>query len=322
MTLGANDGAVYHIVGWLCRGDRDAQQASTVQLLVSGITYSHHYWDSTYEPATYSFVHAANARGYATFAIDRLGIGRSDRLPADKLTLQTHATAISQVISGLRSGAIGGTAFRSVVGVGHSFGAGVLQYLTGTATDRRRAPDLLLLSGYLSKANPETLAQIGSALYPAAEDPAFATANLPEGYLTTRPGTRSLFVGADADPAIVAMDESQKATTTLAERTTVGAARDPMVTRAITVPVLLMVGQRDLLACADLPGLSCLDDAALVARERENFERACLDAYVARAAGHSINTQRSAVEAYKHGNDWIDARTVTANRPANVSQCP
>jgi hypothetical protein len=38
-------------------------------------------------------------------------------------------------------------------------------------------------------------------------------------------------------------------------------------------------------------------------------------------ASHSINTQRNAVEAYRHGNDWIDARTATVNRPANRSEC-
>ena len=82
-----------------------------------------------------------------------------------------------------------------------------------------------------------------------------------------------------------------------------------------------MVGRRDLLACADLPDLSCASDADVITRERANFEASCLAAYVVPGAGHSINTQRNAVEAYKHGNDWLDAHTVTSNRPANLSEC-
>jgi pimeloyl-ACP methyl ester carboxylesterase len=321
VTLDPSDSNVYHIIGRLCRASGDEQRAHTVQLLVSGITYSHQYWDSSYQPETYSYVHAANAHGYSTFAIDRLGVGDSDHPPADKLTLQAHAKTVAQIVSGLRSGAIGGTAFANVVGVGHSFGAGVLQYLAGTATDPKQAPDLLILTGYLSTANPQTLAQIGNALYPAADDPAFATANRPDGYLTTRPGTRTIFVGDDADPALVALDEREKDTTTLAERTSVGAARDPLVTRAITVPVLLMVGERDLLACAEGPGLSCAGDSALITRERDNFVAACLDAFVVPGAPHAINVHRNAGQAYDRGNTWVDALTANPNQPANLSGC-
>lgn len=321
VTLGPDDSTVYRIVGWLCRPSGDPGRAGTVQLLVSGLTYAHEYWDSTYRTETYSYVHAANAHGYATFNIDRLGVGDSDHPPADALTLQAHARTVAQIIGGLRSGAIGGTAFATVVGVGHSFGAGVLQYLTGTAADPEQAPDLLILTGYLSAANPQTLAEIGAALYPAGDDPAFAAANRPAGYLTTRPGSRGIFVGDDAEPALVALDEGEKDTTTLAERTTVGAARDPLVTTAIRVPVLLMVGERDRLACADLAGLSCAGDGALIARERNNFVAACLDAFVVPGAPHAINVHRNAGQAYDRGNNWIDALTARTNQPVNFNGC-
>src|SRR5258706_13727291 len=102
-----------------------------------------------------------------------LGMGLSDHPPADKVTLQAHAHAIAQIVAQLRPGAIGDTAFQTVVGVGHSMGAAVLQYEAGTATDRRQVPDYLVLADFLSQADPDVVARIGAALYPAERDPRF-----------------------------------------------------------------------------------------------------------------------------------------------------
>jgi pimeloyl-ACP methyl ester carboxylesterase len=313
VNLSDTDPTSYHVVGWLCVARDDRQGARTVQLLVSGLTFDHNYWDTSYQPDTYSYVRTANNHGYSTFNIDRLGVGRSDRPPAEKLTLQAHAHSVAQIVAMLRTGGIGDVAFEKVVGVGHSLGAGVLQYEAGTVTDASKVPDLLILVGYLSKADPAVVAQIGANLYPAAEDPRFASASLPSGYLTTRPGTRRelFFAGNDTDPAIVAMDESDKQTSTLAERTTVGLARDTKVTHAVRVPILMAVGQQDRLACADRLGLSCANPAAIVAREAANFSAsACLSAYVLPGAGHATNLHRNTQLAYAFGNDWLDRYTI------------
>src|SRR5580692_6889128 len=52
---------------------------NTVQLLVHGTTYNHNYWDWPENPDTHSHVRAALAAGYATFNIDRLGVGKSTK---------------------------------------------------------------------------------------------------------------------------------------------------------------------------------------------------------------------------------------------------
>jgi alpha-beta hydrolase superfamily lysophospholipase len=314
VTLSVTDPTTYHIVGWLCPGQGDQRLGETVQLLVSGLTYDHSYWDTTYEPETYSYVRTANHHGYATFNIDRLGVGRSDRPPAELLTLQAHAFTIAQLVAGLRTGTIGGAAFQTVVGVGHSMGAGILQYEAGTASDPARVPDYLILAGFLFNADPAAVAQIGAALYPADQDPDFAAAGLPTGYLTTRPGTRRdlFYAPDDADPAIIAVDETTKQTSTLAERTTLGSARDTKVTLAITVPVLLAVGQSDNLACDVALGLLCDTSAELVSRESAHFSaRACLSTYVVPGAGHAYNLHRNARAAYDYGNLWLDKYTAT-----------
>src|SRR5205085_7879859 len=90
------------------------------------------------------------SRGYSTFAIDRLGTGLSHKPPADLLTTQSHAYVVGQIVQKLRAGAIGGRTFSTVVGVGHSFGAGILQYLAGTATVAATIPDYLVLGSFLT----------------------------------------------------------------------------------------------------------------------------------------------------------------------------
>jgi Alpha/beta hydrolase family len=236
--LSATDPTVYHITGWLCLSHDPLRGVHTVQLLVSGLTYDHTYWDTEYQPDRYSYVRAATRHGYSTFNIDRLGVGKSDHPPADTLTLPAHAYAIGQIIAQLRVGGIGGTAFTTVVGVGHSIGAGILQDEAGTSTVPAHTPDYLILSGHLTATNPSVVTQIGAALYATAEDPTLARAELPDGYLTTRPGTRRdlFFATGDADPAVLALDEAPKQTSTLAERTTVAAAGNATLTEPSARP--------------------------------------------------------------------------------------
>jgi hypothetical protein len=323
VNLDPGSPTVYHIVGWLCVPDNDAARSHTVQLLVSGLTFSHAYWDSEYQPATYSYVEAANRRGYATFNIDRIGVGQSDHPPAELLTLQAHAYTISQIVKDLRTGTIGGVTFDTVIGVGHSLGAGILQYEAGTVTDRGRVPDLLILTGYLTKTDPTVVAAIGQALHPATEDAAFAGDRLPPGYLTTRPGERTIFLDpSDVDPGMVAADEAEKQTSSMAERTTVSAARDPQVMHAIAAPILVIVGQHDRLGCDDAIGLSCADTPTILRRESNNFPSAgCLAAYVLPGAGHAINLHRNAHAAYDAGNDWIDDRLAHKQSQSLGSTC-
>ena len=58
---------------------KNFSRAKTLQVLVHGITYDHTYWAGFQTipfSALYSWVIFANAEGYSTLAIDRLGDGR------------------------------------------------------------------------------------------------------------------------------------------------------------------------------------------------------------------------------------------------------
>ncbi len=60
---------------------------SAVQLLVHGTTYNHNYWDWPEDPDMHSHVRAALAADYATFNVDRLGVGKSTKPASHLVTL-------------------------------------------------------------------------------------------------------------------------------------------------------------------------------------------------------------------------------------------
>lgn len=320
VTVSATDPTPYHVAGRLCT-TLDAQRGrKTVELFVSGISYDHNYFNPSLLPNTYSYVYAATSHGYSTFNIDRLGVGLSDHPPSAKLTLQSHAYVVGQIVQKLHAGTIGGTAFTNVVGVGHSFGAGVLQYLAGTTTDATARPNFLVLTSLLMTPYTPAITQLGGSFYTATSDPAFSSSGLDSGYITTMPNTRgtNFYYAPGATSAMIALDEATKQTATLNERSSLGVARNPAITQAIQVPVLLTVGRRDGLNCNEASGLTCASDAAVKTREAPNFTaRACLSAYTVVDAGHSSDLHIQARNAYNFADTWIDKYTISPVKDAN-----
>src|SRR6185503_8303572 len=102
VKLSQSAAQTYNVVGWLCAhgGFKD----KTVQVLVSGFTYDHNYWDFPYQQYRYSYVQYATAAGYATFNIDRIGVGESSKPPADQVTFPAEAYATRQIVQALREG--------------------------------------------------------------------------------------------------------------------------------------------------------------------------------------------------------------------------
>jgi pimeloyl-ACP methyl ester carboxylesterase len=84
------------------------------------------YWDLPYNNFNYSYVETAVRNGYATLAIDRLGIGNSSHGdPFNEIQARAEVEALNAVTLKLRHGEIPGIkqAFKKVVHVGHSFGS-------------------------------------------------------------------------------------------------------------------------------------------------------------------------------------------------------
>jgi pimeloyl-ACP methyl ester carboxylesterase len=302
--LSATDPTTYNLVGQLC--SKGPLTGKTVQLLVHGLTYDHNYWDFPVQPQKYSYLERASNAGYAVFAIDRIGVGNSDR-PADAnaVTVQSGAYILHQLAQGLRNGTIGGTAFPKVMLTAHSLGAAMSIYEAATYAD----VDGLIISGQLHQTNPLIYTLLGN-FYPAQLDPKFASAGLPAGYFTTVPNTRAaMFYSTHAADDVIAQDEALKQTVTLGELSTLNDASAPSLSQQIHVPVLTSVGQQDVLFCNELFGLSCANQAAIMNREASAYSPdACLETHVLAKAGHSTNLHLNAPDWFTTAIDWTNRR--------------
>jgi pimeloyl-ACP methyl ester carboxylesterase len=319
VSLTASDPVTYHISGRLCYRT-DNPRGKTVQLLVPGHTYDHNYYNPGYLPNSYSWVYAETSKGYSTFSIDRLGTGLSDKPPAAELTVPNEAYTVQQVVHWLRNGITGVPAFTAVVGVGHSLGAGILQYEAGIFTGAGDVPDVLILSDFLYDTYSAGIAQVQSSLYPASSDPAFASAGLPSGYYTTIPNTRAadFYSTANAEASMISLDESTKQTGTISEITSMPAARNNTVTMAIGVPTMIAVGQFDNLDCNTAAGLPCDTAVQVINRERSHYSITnCLYTYVESGAGHDMNLHIKGRDFFNAMATWLDGLGLnTATLPA------
>lgn len=301
VKLTETDTQNYNVVGWLCA--KGALRNQTVQVLVSGLTYDHTYWDFSFQNGIYSYVKYATSFGFATFNIDRIGVGESARPPADQVTVPTEAFTVKQIVHQLKAGQVAHHKFNKVVGVGHSLGAAILT-IAGSYPDSEI--DGLVLADYTHAANVPFIISIGAMRHPASEEPQFVDA--PTGYFTSVVGTRGtqFFTEKFANPGVIAKDEELKATGTSAEAATVSAARNPAFSNAIRVPVLVVVGQQDNLDCDEsVVGLSCVNNKAIMDREAPLFTSAAsFEAWVLPLSGHSTNLHRTAPLFFLKSNLW------------------
>lgn len=298
ITLG--DGSSGSIAGRLCV----PAGATSVQLLLHGITYGQFYWDIPFQPENYSYVVAANQAGYATLNIDRLGAGGSFHPPSALVTLENNVGAVHQVVQALRSGAVGGTAFKKVVLVGHSYGS----LVSFTVAGRFQDVDALVPTGASHQMNTvNVLTRLIPTTQPATLDPKFASSGLDLGYLTTRLGTRVVFHNVhNTDPGVIALDEQLKETVTASELITAIPASVLNPSRQINIPVLAVNGTDEPLFCNGLLAGDCSTAAALVASERPFYgPNVTLDALVVPDTGHDVTLALSAPKTLAAIQEWL-----------------
>lgn len=301
VSLAPGQPVQYTIWGRLCTPAN--RPASTVQVLIPGLNYGRVYWDFPFQPGHYSYVRHANRAGYATFDLDRIGIGRSSHPASADVTLESNAYTVHQVVAALRRGTVSGRPFRTVMLVGHSYGSEIAKL--EAAVDRD--VDALVLTGSAHTISPTTqqlLAQLGQ---PVDQVPRLA-AEVPQGdngYVTVQDAHRpkGMYNVADADPRVIALDIATKETNTLGELFTIGDANASGLTDRIAVPILIADGANDALACAP-DATDCTSAASLAAAERPFYPHARVDAVVIPHAGHAINLHRNAATAYRSIITW------------------
>ncbi len=302
VALGDGQLAQYSIYGQLCLPP--SGRSSTVQLLIPGATYGHIYWDFSYQPQMYSYVQALTAAGYSTFNIDRIGTGLSSHplLSLEKVTMETDAYIVHEIVQDLRSGVIGNQPFGRVILVGHSLGSGTVWIEAGTYHD----VDGVIITGLLHHLNAFSLVGILDSFYPAALDPRFEDSGFGIGYLTTKPGTRGrdFYYLPDADPNVVATDEATKETTTDGEAATFAPVLTDGISAKINVPVLLVVGQQDNILCGQL-ATNCSSAATVLQAEAPYYApQVQLQVAVIPNSGHDLNLHKAAPLSFAAITAW------------------
>lgn len=301
VSLAAGAPATYVAYGRLCL-PANTTTPDTVQVLVAGITYDHTYWDL---PGANSYTAAAANAGFATFAVDRIGTGRSSHPLGALVDITSNTFVVHEVIQALRSGLPGAPSFGRVVLVGHSYGSWVAWF----ESSQYRDVDGVILSGISHYVNLTAPLRLLPRLYPADLDPAFQGAGLDPTYETTEPGQRQAMFD---DPgvvasALVAFDEAHKQTVTAAE-----IAEFPLVITLpldIRAPVLLANGSQDPLFCG-LGGADCSSAQGLIDTEgpRLGAQVPAIQAYILAGAGHDLNYAPNAPDWFAAAQRWIGTK--------------
>src|SRR5215813_5260229 len=294
VSLQEGQPANYEVVGKLCSKPKGK---NVVHLLLSGATYGSVYWDFPLIPQFYSYVRSMTNAGYATLNIDRIGIGASSRPPADQVTIQANAFVVHQLVQALRDGRIG--SFSKVILVGHSLGSIIALSEQAQYGDANG----LILSGFLHAAGP-LFAEIPTLIYPAQNDPRFASQNLPEGYFTSIPGKRSaLYFEPVADPNVIARDEQTKETITLGEINTFPPlVFSPTDAQSIHVPVLFVIGSRDNIFCTPPQCSEAQLEPGLYPADAQ------VEVRVVHGTGHDLNLHFTAPVFFGIVREWSDRR--------------
>ncbi|NED81959.1 alpha/beta hydrolase, partial [Streptomyces sp. SID11233] len=280
-----------HMYGQLCTPRHHGAHSGTVNLLVPGASYDHTYFDFPLRPGTYSYVTKALDAGYSTFAVDRIGTGKSTIPPSSLDTVVNQTEAVHQVITDLRAGRIGHRAFKQVVWVGHSLGSEMAWY----EAQKHRDVDAFVLTGLRHVGGEAPGDSAGDeppgGFVRAMDDPAFQGRITDPGYWTTGPGTRQFgfYYAPNAEQSVIDKDESLKDLTNkweLGEFATIALPADRSPSRAITVPTLIAFGDQDIsYGCAATSGTACTP-TAVKALEKPFYPKAKLDVMIVPDSGH------------------------------------
>lgn len=181
--------ATYRVGATYCNPGDSADASKGIQVLSHGIGFDRTYWDF----ADYSYVDQALARGYSTFAYDRLGSGASrfssltggDLDPLEELQSSLEVSLLSTITKSLRAGAFAqlrNASFARVLHVGHSLGSITIY---GTVAADPEISDGIALTGFTPNGSYVPYFQFASDFVSAAGgSDSGSDSGYPDGYLT------------------------------------------------------------------------------------------------------------------------------------------
>lgn len=279
------------IAGTLCRPR--GKDRGVLQVLLPGGGYDRNYWTWRGDPRGPSYVEAMNRAGYATFALDRIGTGKSSAPPSPRYAPDTQTYTVHQVLRALRSER------EKIVLVGNSLGSTIARMI---AVHHPADADGLILTGESSTPNWPAFEQLGADYITAAEHPLLEHRQLDSGYGVLRPGVRRSWFYHDPTAAnsVIARDEANPEPDVFPTDPEFGSV---LLNQRIKVPVLVVVGEKDRLICG--PGASdCSSSQALLAGERPYYSTD-LAALAVPNTGHVLNLHRTAPTLYPQLASWL-----------------
>lgn len=232
------------------------KRSRTVQVLLSGATYNHTYWDApAINGVDYSYARFMAGQCYSVLALDRLGTGASSHPAGDFITKVTEADAIAQVLSSLRTNHNpAGRRFKRIVLVSHSFGSLLSVYTLG---EYGNVADALVVTGWIHVPGTVPLT------------PEYVQQLLQNPYITVAPEVRSLlfYYPPSADPAVIAQDNATMSDTlprgffldgigVFTARALGDVAQIKVLTKVdqVNVPVFVQLGDNDVLFPSAIAG--------------------------------------------------------------------
>jgi pimeloyl-ACP methyl ester carboxylesterase len=290
VALGAGKPVDAKIAGTLCRPR--GKDRGVLQVLLPGGGYDRNYWTWRGDPRGPSYVEAMNRAGYATFALDRIGTGRSSAPPSSSYAPDTQTYTVHQVLRALRS------KHEQIVLAGNSLGSTIARMI---AVHHPADVDGLILTGESSTPNWPAFEQLGADYITAPEHPLLARRNLDPGYGVLRPGARRGWFYHDptAADSVIARDEAHPEPDVFPTDPEFGSV---LLNQRIKVPVLVVVGEKDRLICG--AGASdCSSSQALLAGERPYYSTD-LAALAVPDTGHVLNLHRTAPSFYPDLVRW------------------
>jgi pimeloyl-ACP methyl ester carboxylesterase len=274
-----------------------------LQILTHGVGFDRSYWDFSYEGTCYSYVRAALARGYSTFAFDRLGIGESSHgEPVGEIQAALEIAVLESFTRSLRSGTLPGISkrFDKIVHVGHSFGAIQTYGLTAMNPD---ISDAIVLQGFTQIPDYLPSFLVGANFVEARSQPALA--DYPAGYLASGDVSAvqtNFFAPGQFDPRVLAAAAASSKPVTVGELLTIGGPVS--VPNSYEGPVLFVIGDRDLPFC----GGNCSTSVpSLPAQSQQFFANASsFEAAIIPGGGHALNLEYSFPTTYAVMLDFLD----------------
>jgi len=267
--------------------------ARSVLLAMHGLSYGQWAWDFP----GYSVAEALAARGYAVAAVDELGYGSSagGKPNGYTLTVDSYADMAEQMVLALKTGtytAASPTRFSHVGMIGHSAGSEIIEM---TAAKYPGLADVLIPTAYTHEpfVNNAWLKREWS------QDNIRALQSDYE-YFETNPTIRArdMYNRANADPAVIALDNSMANLTPSGEVLSIGTQRSRLLLGTIRIPVLLVLGEKDTL----FPGHYATDELKLFTLSSDKSK------FVAPNDGHTFFTHYNAAVTNSKIADWLDAR--------------